>query len=58
MPGIRQDAVGQDADGVALVRFDNDVLERHEVDVLAKEVHPAHRSVHDTVHLPARCFLR
>ena len=43
---------------MSLVRLDHDPLKRLEVGVLAKEVHPADRSVQDMVHLPARCFSR
>ena len=58
VPVIGQDAIRQDADGVSVVGFDHDVLERLEVGVLAQEVHPAHRSVQGMVHLPILCFSR
>ena len=58
VPVVGQDAVGQDADRVPLVRLDHDPLERLEVGVLAEEVHLADRSVQHMVHLPAGCFSR
>ncbi len=58
VPMVRHDTVGQDGDRVSLVRLDHDPLKRLEVGVLAKEVHPADRSVQHMVHLPARCFSR
>ena len=57
-PVVGQDAEGQDADRVPLVRFDHDPLERLEVGVLAEEVHLVDRSVQHMVHLPAGCFSR
>jgi len=58
VPVVGQDAVGQDADRVPLVRLDHDPLERLEVGVLAEAVHLADRSVQHMVHLPAGCFSR
>ena len=58
VPVVGQDAGGQDADRVPLVRLDHDPLERLEVGVLAEEVHLADRSVQHMVHLPAGCFSR
>ncbi len=55
---VGQDAVGQDADRVPLVRLDHDPLERLEVGVLAEEVPLADRSVQHMVHLPAGRFSR
>jgi hypothetical protein len=50
--------MGKDTDGVASVGFDHDALERLEADVLAQEMHPAHRSVQYMGNLPALCFPR
>ena len=58
VPVVGQDAVGQDADRVPLVRLDHDPLERLEVGVLAEEVHLADRSDQHMVHLPAGCISR
>ena len=58
VPVVGQDAAGQDADRVPLVRLDQDPLERLEVGVLAEEVHLADRSVQHIVHLHAGCISR
>ena len=54
VPVVGQDAVGQNADRVSLMRLDHHALKRLEVAIRVKEVHPADRSVQHVVDLASR----
>ncbi len=54
VPVIRQNTIGQDADGLPMVRLHHHPLERLEVGLLAKHMHPPDRSVQDVINLPSR----
>jgi hypothetical protein len=55
-PVVGQDAAGQYADRMTLMRLDNDPLERHEAGVFSKETHLADRAVQKMIELRAWCF--
>jgi hypothetical protein len=53
MPVVGQDALGQDADRMTLMRLDHDALKRLEAGVSAEEPHPTDIAFQNLIKLPA-----